>query len=152
MAMKRQPTKSSEIDNVREVVEEQAIPPDILLKLLMIEKRDNIIQALEYYFRMRDRDIEIEYNLAEVQSRVIALFFDIKSSLKLSMRKDQVIPFGDLDKLEARLLDTSDIKDLIKIFDFLSEFLYTKGVLKFATTLKYNKHNIELANKIQGFG
>lgn len=139
-----------ELADTDSVLEHEAIPPDILLKILLVERRDNAIYAIEHYYQTESGGAE--GNIDTVRSRIISLWFDVKASLDAA---NLTIPPGlgrDLSAVQYKLITTDDVGTLLSIFDFLSGFLYEKGVLKYDNRLVYDKTNIELSNKIHGYG
>ena len=138
-------------------IENVAIPPHLVLKLLLVEAHDSIINAIEDYYKQISRGNG--QGVEHIKSRLISYFFRVKSSLyaneskrvKKLERENLPIKYN-VEQIQEELLTTEDINVLLSIFDYINSFLYNKGVLKFETTIKYDETDAEQSNQIRGFG
>jgi len=120
-------------------------PPEFILKILIIQSRDNIKGAMERYFAQQAQNIKPD--TSRLKARIIGLFLEIRNSFKeyYEASKDQKKSF---QKLEEELLATKDFNTLYEINTMLNDFLYKKKLTKFDNRAVYNTGRPEEENKI----
>jgi len=122
-----------------------SVPPADMLKVLILEKREAVLDAFESYNRLSYQNIEAE--TYEIKSRLITLFYELQGSLIKDMKDTKYIELRD-----EILGDSSDIKSLKDVFIQLSEWLYSKRVTQFDNRKDRHPKSVEEANKYDGFG
>ena len=131
-------------------IENVAIPPHVILKLLLVEGHDSVINSLEDYYKQISR--QNVPGAEHIKSRLISYFFRAKASLYANEQKKKKKTGYTVEELQETLFNTEDINTLISIFDYINNFLYNKGVLKFETGIRYDETDAEKSNQIRGFG
>jgi hypothetical protein len=89
---------------------------------------------------------------AEVYRAVYDLFLTIKNSWKKDFTKDKEAKakFKAYEKVFTQTPTNFKCDKCLEVFDELDAWLYLKGVTKFDTKIKYNRHNVEEANTFRG--
>jgi len=121
-------------------------PPEFILKILIIQSRDNIKGAMEKYFSQQAQNIKPD--TSRLKARIIGLFLEIRNSFKEHYENDKSPGKKSFEAFEKELLDTKDFKTLYDINTMLNDFLYKKKLIKFDNRAVYNTGRPEEENKI----
>jgi hypothetical protein len=112
-----------------------------LLKILILQKRDEAIQELRNYYYRDARGVAGSPH--KVKARILCLYFELYSSMKRSWKKEV---FHNL----TSKVKSNNIKDLSAAFCMMSDFLDQKVITKFD-----NRVNIDITDpegENQAFG
>lgn len=115
-------------------------PPEFILKLLIIQSRDNAKTAFEKYFDLKSRGISPDIN--RIKARLMGLFMEVRDAYKEYMEKNN----EDFKTFEKELLDTRDFNFLYEVRNKLDAFLYEKKLIKFDNKAVYDPRNLEKEN------
>lgn len=126
-------------------VENTAIPPADLVKIIILQRRDYVIESMLLFDKVDGRDIAT--NTYIIRSSLMALFREIKSSMEAdhskkteTQTKIEVVKM--FDELKEKVKST-DYKDLCEAFETIDAWLYKKGVTKFDVIRKLGGNIIE---------
>lgn len=120
-------------------------PPEWILKILIIQSRDNVKTALERYYA--DQGKGINPDISKLKSRTIGLFFEIRNSFQEDYDKSKNIK-ENFEDFERGLLDAKNFKTLYEANVKLNDFLYKKKLIKFDNRAVYNSGRPEEENKV----
>lgn len=121
-------------------------PPEFIIKLFILQKREDLHSALDSYFKARC--LGQNADSSKLRARILSLFIQIRSSLKnyYFIKKMD----SDFESMEKRILGVKDFDSLYKIISDLEEFLYIKKVIKFDNDLIYDSTRVDVEDKIKG--
>lgn len=130
-----------------ESVKSMALTPSWVLTILLLEKRENINQAIEFYNVTKLKGFSADVFV--IQGRINSLWLDIKASYEDSFKKKEEAQkkIKELDKL----INTNEFNDLSQAYDIINRFLYDKGVTKFDLNKIYDDTNIITSNQRKGY-
>lgn len=117
--------------------------PEEVLKLMILERRSYVIDAIEGYYKFKHQGVNPQINI--VISRIKGLYYEIAGALQRSISKKE---FSELK--EKLFKDKLNIQDAEEIFNTIQEWLDTKHVTRFDTRTQYNKTSTETENKHKG--
>lgn len=117
-----------------------------ILEILIIEKRTYFIDALEEYHKLKynGRVASLDY----VRSRLYSFYLELKPSLENEFNNK---PDTILTKVDE-LITSKDYDNIIKCFELLSNYIYSKNLIKWDSMKTYNRQSIEEENKFHGMG
>jgi hypothetical protein len=112
-------------------------PPEFILKLLMIQHREDLHSALDEYMKQKAQGIKP--SIGKFKARLFSMFFQIRASLKEHLKEG-------FEPLEKTILESKDFQELYNVCCIIEDYLLVKGVTKFdnikATRLGYlEEHN-----------
>lgn len=117
--------------------------PEELTKLMILERRSFIIDALEGYYKFRHQGVQADSYV--VISRIKALYYELAGTLERNLNAQE------LKELKEKLFqDKVTIEQAIEVFDRLQKFLDDKHVTRFDTRTQYIKTRTENENKVKG--
>ncbi|MGV8169222.1 MAG: hypothetical protein ACP5N3_04165 [Candidatus Nanoarchaeia archaeon] len=117
-------------------------PPEFILKLLMIQHREDVHSALDTYMRQKAQGIKPD--ISKFKARLFSMFIQIRASLKVHFKED-------FDAIEKTILTSKDFDELYKIFCTIEDYLLLKGVIKFDNLPSIQMGDIEALNSSKGY-
>lgn len=124
-----------------------AQPPGEIVKIVVLERREQVIEALEDYYRAEAGDIDTQHKLMVVRARVMALWFQLQAMAKRRLKKSVELSYDDV---EAAVLGAKRIDDLVDVFKWFNEFIDDLGLTYIDSRARYDRTNIEDANTKKG--
>jgi hypothetical protein len=122
-------------------------PLDYIIKLLIIQKREDLHYALDSY--IKSKALGQSGDLSKLRARIVSLFFGLRATLKnyyALLKREK-----DFEKLEKDILSAKDFETLYNICGDLEDFLYLKGVIKFDILKNIPGSDLEGHNKSHGY-
>ena len=130
-----------------------ATPLSDLLKMLILEKREYVLQSfLEYYKRVFEGKPTRE-NV--VRAGLSTLWQEIKSMLKGSISKKEAVNSVEitqevLERIKLLIFNKNNINDLEEAFDFISDYLYMKKIIQVDSRASYDGRSVSAVNRAKG--
>lgn len=123
-----------------------ATPPLDVLKIMILQRRDSVLEAIESYYKMRDAGSSPP--TFYVTSRVRSLFFDIEPVLRryFSENEEKKKEFAEI---EAVCLGR-DVMKHINTFRRICSILDEKNLTKWDNMKKINSARVEEENEEKG--
>jgi hypothetical protein len=126
-----------------------ALPPLDLLKIQILNERNNIMSALQdYYYRMART--KQKPDTAMLRSRIITLFTDLEPSLKRWLYDDKGKSDSKYKALELKIY-SDNAADNIEAFKELNYWLDKKKIIRMDVLNQYDRTNVEESNNANGF-
>lgn len=122
-------------------------PPEFILKLLIIQKREDFHSALDSY--LKQKALGQVGDLSKVRARIMSLFFQLRASLKnyyLEAKKEK-----DFEAMEKLVLTSKDFEAIYNIGCIIEDFLYMKKVIKFDNEKQFKPEDLEARNAYYGY-
>lgn len=117
-------------------------PPEFILKLLMIQHREDVHSALDTYMRQKAQGIKPD--ISKFKARLFSMFIQIRASLKIHYK-------DEFQTMEKTILESKDFSELYKIFCTIEDYLLLKGVIKFDNLPSIQMGDIESLNSSKGY-
>lgn len=108
-----------------------ATPSMELLRILILEKRENLILAIEFYLKDKFMSGDLEGELAVMKARAWSLYLELEPWLNKSQPESQASLLACLDSGKA--------EDILKAVSFFNRFLYEYGLIKIDIRESINK-------------
>lgn len=118
-----------------------ATPPHDILRILVLQRRDSVLDAIEHYDRALLRSTALPLDL--VRARIKALYEDVREPLEKSINKD------DLEKIKAAL-KKKEYDLLYDAWGIISRFLYDKKLTQWDAKVQYDSTRAEYENRLKG--
>lgn len=112
-----------------------------LLKILALEKRENLILSIEFFYKNRLQGVDDDHDLNIIKARIWCLYFELEAWLKRTY--DPVI----IDELVS-WIESNEYKIVFKAISFLAKFMDDKSLTKIDTKQVYNKRRTETENEM----
>ena len=117
-------------------------PPEFILKLLMIQHREDLHSALDSYMKQKAQGIKPD--ISKFKARLFSMMIQIRASLKEHLKEN-------FPPLEQTILTSKDFDELYKVFCIIEDYLLLKGVTKFDNIKSAPAWSIEEQNKNKGY-
>lgn len=125
-----------------------AVPASEIVKILILQRRDNALNAIIAYEKEQTEGFELDKALlANVSSAVRALFLEISSSLKRKFKEKRK---EEYEKIKS-FSHSRKFPELVTAFELMSDVLDEWNLTRVDTRVIYDGRDLEEANKIQGF-
>lgn len=112
-----------------------------LLALELIERRYNLIQAIEEAHKPYFNGSQLNMNI--VKARLLSLYFTLLSALKNSLPPEQL-------EILNQIVLYEDYNDIIKCFQIIDKWLYDKNITKIDGKILIKTGRMEQKNKLRG--
>jgi hypothetical protein len=127
-------------------------PADVL-KILILEKREYVMEALNNYNVVKFRNMNAKNNY--IKAGILTLWFELKAMLLNSVTKREKMSIDNREEvLTKELLDSVykkiDSDKWSEAFEFLNSYLYMKGLTKVDTRSHYDKSRVSAINRQKG--
>ena len=117
-----------------------AVPAYDIVKILILQSRDNFIQALEAYRRTKYKGIQASSH--EIRSRAQSLYEEVRSAMRNSMTPEEF-------KRLTEQINSSEVDDIEEAWHTIDEWLYEKKLIQFDTKIKYDSTRVEQENDMK---
>lgn len=114
-----------------------------LLKILALEKRENLILSIEFFYRNKYQGGDEEHDLNMIKTRLWCLYFELEAWLIRSYKDNPQEIIRLKDQIEA-----ADYKIVLEAATFLNKFMDNMSLIKIDTKQVYNKKRTEVENEM----
>lgn len=118
-----------------------ATPPSELVKILILQRRNDVLDAIEGYYKMKCAGAEAPKHV--VQARIRSLFLEREASLRRQYSTE------DFKLLETKVFGNS-IDESIKAFREIDEYLDRLQITKVDNRQRIDTTNVEAENVGKG--
>jgi hypothetical protein len=123
-------------------------PPEFILKLLIIQKREDFHSALDQY--TKQKALGQVGDMSKLRARLMSLFFQLRASIY--NHYNEVLKKPEVFKqIEQDIRTSKDFETLYKRSCEIEDFLYQKKVIKFDNEKNFAPEDIEGRNKAYGY-
>ena len=122
----------------------QTTPPLDTLKILILQRRDAVLEAIEDYYKMMEA--ESSPPVFFIVSRVRTLFFDVEFMLKRYYGEQKKEDFVKLSKAVMG----HDVDNSINAFREINRILDEKQLTRFDINEKHDTTRVESENSLKG--
>jgi len=128
-------------------------PPADILKILILEKREYVLEAITNYYVVSFRDMSVKDNY--IRAGLMALWLELKAMLLNSVfKREKLLINGKEESITIKMLDSIYSKLIsagwLEGFDFINSYLYTKGLIKVDSRTHYDKNRVSAINRQKG--
>lgn len=116
-------------------------PPQELLKILVLQSREDVLSAWKGYFQTSSRTGQ--ERTEALASNMRAFFMQVQEMIRNDYGKDQ----EGFNKLQNTILSTQEPRELMKAWNTINEILYKKNIIKIDTRRQVDQFNVEATNE-----
>lgn len=128
-----------------------ATPPGEVVKIVVLERREQVIEALESYHHMEGAGQSLEHKRDILRARVMALWYEVQAMVK---RKTKAAKGTEEDPtysmVQEAITAAKTEEKLLDAFCWLNEFVDWLGLTVIDSRARYDRTNIEDANIKKG--
>jgi hypothetical protein len=110
-----------------------------LLKILALEKRENLMLAIEFYFKHKYDEQALEQDLDMIRSRLWCLYYELEAWLKRSYAH------AELDAVHLKI-DSKSADEVFEVVTFLNKFMDDKKLTRIDNLKSFDRTRVELEN------
>jgi hypothetical protein len=111
-----------------------------LLKILALEKRENLMLGLEFYYKHRYDDQGQEQDLNIVRARLWCLYYELEAWL-IRAKSEQVI------KQVTAKIDSKDKDEVLGVVTFFNKFMDENKLTRIDNIKPIDRTRVELENE-----
>jgi hypothetical protein len=115
-----------------------------VVKIVILERRYNLIEALEKYNNAEALGMDNSRELAILKSRLFSLFIEIEPIIQRQVKED------DYKNLK-RLLFSEEFKDFLEAVFIINATLDKVKLTRIDTGLNFDRRKMEQANTVKGY-
>lgn len=113
-----------------------------IMRVLILEKRTNVIESLEAI----NKRSEVDYNqLYTLRARIQSLYWELEGMLKRKYEEDEL----KKELLDSLFIPSNQLKieELLKTFSFMNRYLDELRLTRIDTKAVYDRRRVENVNK-----
>jgi hypothetical protein len=128
-----------------------ATPPGEVVKIVVLERREQVIETLEEYHRLESSDVDTHHKERLVRARVMAFWYQIQAMVKRRLKGAQGTEDDPTyDMVEEEIAEAKEIDDLIDAFEWMNQFVDDMGLTFIDGRERYDRKRVEDANMKKG--
>lgn len=127
-------------------------PPGEVVKIIVLERREQVIEALESYYRSLAADLDTSVKIDVLYARLMAFWFQIEAMARRRL-KDARGGEDDLtfEQVRKAVINSKNKFDaMIEAFEWMNQFVDKMGLTVIDGRAQYDRRNIEDANLKKG--
>lgn len=115
-----------------------------VLKILALEKRENLILSVEFYWKNKYTDAETGQEIPIIKARLWCLYYELEGWLNRAYSKKKT---GAKDLVELKKkFESNNIHTLLEAVTALNSFMDEQGLTRIDTKQVYDKNRVEVEN------
>lgn len=124
-------------------------PPGEVVKIVVLERREQCIEALESYHNVESANLETGHKVTILKSRVMAFWYQVQAMVK--RRLANVKP-GETtyDEVREAMTAAKTAEELVGAYEWLNEFVDSMGLTFIDSRAKYDRTRVEDSNTKKG--
>lgn len=119
-------------------------PPGDVVKIVVLERREQCIEALEMYHGMEGASLETNHKEAILRSRILAFWYQVQAMAK------RRLPAEEYDEVARVVKEMKKFDELVEMFEWLNKFVDDMGLTTIDSRAKYDRTRVEDANSKKG--
>lgn len=124
-------------------------PPGEVVKIVVLERREQCIEALESYHNVEAANLETGHKLSILKARVMAFWYEVQAMVKRRLAKGAP---GETtyDEVEEAINTAKTEEELVGAYKWLNEFVDSMGLTFIDSRAKYDRTRVEDSNTKKG--
>jgi len=119
-------------------------PPGDVVKIVVLERREQCIEALESYHNVQAANLETGHKLSILRARVMAFWYQVQAMAKRRLSEEKY------EEIRADFENATREKELVSGFEWLNEFVDDLGLTFIDSRAKYDRTHVEDSNSKKG--
>lgn len=126
-------------------------PPGDVVKIVILERREQVIEALESYHLLSIGDQDASLKLDIIHARIMALWYQLQAMAKRRLKAAKGTDEDPSYDMVKEAITTSKLLDhLVEAFEWMNIFVDDMGLTQIDSRARYDRSNIEDANLKKG--
>lgn len=118
-------------------------PATDVMRILILERRANVIEAIEHYIKLRNNGTDIA-DLEILKARLFTMYLEVSAMLNNHLKPEE---YAELQEQ----IGSDSFKDLVQAFHKIDGVLYDITLTKIDSKRNIDWSNIEATNKAYGY-
>lgn len=119
-------------------------PPGDVVKIVVLERREQCIEALESYHNMEAASLETGHKLSILRARIMAFWYQVQAMAKRRLTPEIYAEVKD------GIEEAKNADELVEAFEWLNIFVDDMGLTFIDSRAKYDRTRVEDANSKKG--
>lgn len=125
-------------------------PPGDVVKIVVLERREQVIEALEKYHWIASADQDTSHKRDILRARIMAFWYQLQAMVKRRLAKAQPEGAPSYDEVKKAITDAKEEDELIEAYEWMNEFVDDLGLTVIDSRPKYDRSIAEEANEKKG--
>jgi hypothetical protein len=111
-----------------------------ILKILALEKRENLMIAIEFFYKEKYLEADEAHNIDIIRARLWCLYYELEAWLLRTFTSDAVT------QLKAKI-DSKKVDEVFEVVTFLNKFMDDRNLIRIDNIKPIDKTRVELENE-----
>lgn len=125
-------------------------PPGEVVKIVVLERREQVIEALEKYHWTESSDQDTTHKKDILRARIMAFWYQLQAMVKRRLAKTQAEGAPSYDDVKEAITGAKEEDELIGAYEWMNEFVDDLGLTVIDSRPKYDRSIAEDANQKKG--
>lgn len=126
-------------------------PPGDVVKIVILERREQVIEALEAYHLLSIGDQDATLKLDIIHARIMAFWYQVQAMAKRRLKEAKGTENDpDYEMVKEAIKESKELDNLIESFEWMNVFVDDMGLTQIDSRSRYDRTNIEDANLKKG--
>lgn len=121
-----------------------ATPPGDVVKIVVLERREQCIEAIEKYYETLGANVDAHHKLMTLRARIMAFWYQVQAMAKRRLQAKEY------EEVEESFEQAKEEDELIAAFEWLNGFVDDMGLTFIDSRAKYDRTRVEDANMKKG--
>ena len=121
-----------------------ATPPGEVIKMVILERREQCIESIEAYYNIESSDIDTSHKTARLRACIMALWFELQAMIRRRLTEQEY------EEVESGIRSSKSFQDLITSYEWLNKFVDDLGLTFIDSRAHYDRSRVEESNKRRG--
>lgn len=123
-----------------------ATPPGEVVKIVVLERREQVIEALERYHQIGE-EADAHHQVTIAKARLMALWYQIEAMV---YRRLKDVKDPTYEEVEKAVCEARDFDEVVEMFKFFNHFIDDMGLTFIDGRERYDRRRVEDANSKKG--
>ncbi len=127
-------------------------PPGDVVKIVILERREQVIEALENYHNVENASVDLQHKENTVHARILALWYELEAiiarRLEHAKGTEQDPNFAMVKN--AITFEAKKFAAYVEAFEWMNAFIDELGLTNIDIRPKYDRRNVEDSNQKKG--
>lgn len=124
-------------------------PPGDVVKIVVLERREQVIEALEKYHWIESADQDTTHKKDILRARIMAFWYQLQAMAKRRL-KNQKEGEPTYEEVKEAITAAKEESELIEAYEWMNEFVDDLGLTVIDSRPKYDRSIAEEANEKKG--
>lgn len=128
-----------------------ATPPGEIVKVVILERREQVIESLESFHGKEGANIEMQHIRHVLRSRIMALWYQLQAMVKRRLKDAKgTEKEPSYEMIKEAITNAANEQEIIGAFEWMNEFIDDMGLTFIDARPRYKREIVEDANLKKG--